>query len=312
MTAAPDRRRVSAGAVAGFLVCLFLVPPIFVLGPLACLLLFSRPATAREVWWLVATGLGVGVSVVPAGGITEQMVLGWGVLASGSFVALMFLRRGSFLQAALPSLGLACAGMVFWGWSLGIGWTDVELGVAHQGWEFCRSLLHAAPAGVATEQLPGYATFVDALASGIGPMARLFPGMLVLMALAGLAVAWTWYHRIAVRPIGLPLAPLAELRFNDHLVWLVVIGLAVGLLPLPDPAQNVAGNLLVVMVGLYAARGSGVVRAFAREVPSGLLVMMALGLVFVLPVALGALAILGVADTWVNFRRRLLPPPLER
>ena len=312
MAAALNRRRVSAGAVAGFLVFLFLAPPIFALGPLAGLLLCSRPSTAREVWWLVATGLWVGLTVLPAGGIADQMVLGWGMLVSGSFLGVMFLRRSSFLQSALPALALAATGMVFWGWSLGIGWTEVELAVAHQGWELCRSLLHAAASNGSTAgQLPGYATFVDALAAGIGPMARLFPGMMTLMALGGLAVAWNWYHRIAVQPVGTPPAPLADFRFNDQLVWLVVAGLLVVVLPAPDQVQNVAANLLVALGGLYAVRGAGIVRAAAREVPSGLLLMLALGLVFVLPVALGALVILGLADTWVNFRRRRLPPPLE-
>jgi hypothetical protein len=104
--------------------------------------------------------------------------------------------------------------------------------------------------------------------------------------------------------MGRPGTPFAEFRFNDQLVWLVVITAAAFVLPLPPEAEGLLGNIAIVASGLYAARGLAVTWGSLGSFPFLVLVVMLLGLLFILPVALGGFFALGLADTWVDFRRR--------
>jgi predicted membrane-bound dolichyl-phosphate-mannose-protein mannosyltransferase len=107
------------------------------------------------------------------------------------------------------------------------------------------------------------------------------------------------------RPIGPSPAAFAAFRFSDQLVWGWVVGLALCLLG-PTPDWTAAGsNLLLVWSVLYAVRGLAVFSAGSRRVP--VLVIATLGIIamFLLPFVLGGLTLLGLADTWLDFRRRL-------
>ena len=61
-------------------------------------------------------------------------------------------------------------------------------------------------------------------------------------------------------------------------------------------------------VGLYALRGSAVLATALRYAPRLFVVMLVVGALFLLPFAVGGLALLGLADTWLDFRRRMAPP----
>jgi hypothetical protein len=43
--------------------------------------------------------------------------------------------------------------------------------------------------------------------------------------------------------------------------------------------------------------------------PRLFIVMLLVGALFLLPFAVGGLALLGLADIWLDFRRRIAPPP---
>ncbi len=131
-----------------------------------------------------------------------------------------------------------------WAWFLGSRWHDVQLAVAHTGWDFCRQLL--AQSSLGTDRLDALRTYVDALADVMGFMSELFPALLILTALPGLALAWTWYHRLATNPAGSPGERFAEFRFTDHMIWLVVLSVAAFLLPLPVELQGPVGNLALI------------------------------------------------------------------
>ena len=66
-------------------------------------------------------------------------------------------------------------------------------------------------------------------------------------------------------------------------------------------------NVLLVWGALYATRGLAVVTFFGRRTPPVVLVALALITVVMLPFVLGGLTIVGLADTWLDFRRRLTP-----
>ena len=92
-------------------------------------------------------------------------------------------------------------------------------------------------------------------------MSQLYPGLLAIAAIAGLRLAWAWYHRLALRPLGLPPAPFRAFGFSDQLIWGWVAALALTLLArCPTPWRLLGANLLLVLGVLYAARGLAVVR----------------------------------------------------
>jgi hypothetical protein len=280
-------------------------PPVLVLGPLAALLAASRPASAREWIWLAVAATWIGLLAVQPNGIAGGMLLAWGLMASGAFVVLMLTGERRVVAGALGSGLIATALATAWAWLLGTQWHDVMLAVAHEGWELCRSLTQSGT--LSPERAAGVQVYVDAMAEGVSLTATLFPGLLIAIALPGMALAWSWYHRIAERPFGRPLRPFAEFRFGDDLVWAVVVCLTLLVLPLPDSARILGGNMAVVLGALYGARGAAVAWSAIRSLPGGVLVALGLGSVFILPVALSGLCLFGLTDTWVDFRRRFAP-----
>jgi hypothetical protein len=285
--------------LAGYVV---LFPPLFVLGPLAGLLVASRPATFREWAWIGAAVLWLLVTLGQPGGLATQMLHAWALFVTGAFVVLMLPGRRSLISGALLATVFGFGAATAWAWFLGSRWHDVQLAVAHTGWDFCRQLLTQSSLG--TEQLESIRTYVDALADGVGLMASLFPALLVLTALPGLALAWTWYHRLAANPTGRPGERFAEFRFTDHMIWLVVLSVAAFVVPLPAEIRGTVGNLALIASGLYAARGVAVTWGSIQSFPLAVLLILMVGLLFILPVALGGCFAIGLADTWVDFRRR--------
>jgi len=291
--------------LAGYLL---LFPPLFVLGPLAGLLLASRPGSPREWAWISASGLWLAMSVWQSGGLAVEMLHAFALFVTAAFVVLMLAGRRSIVAGALlaSTVGLGLA--TVWVRVLGTSWHEIQLAVAHHGWELRRALL----AEVAADAPLAARTFLDAIAQGVAVVADLFPAVLVLTALPGLALAWGWYHRLAARPAGSPVERFADFRFSDQLVWAVVLSVAVLVVPVPAAVAAVAGNIACVAGGLYVARGAAILWTTLRSFPTVVLLAAGVGVLIVLPVALGGLFALGLADTWVDFRRRFQPAGLTR
>jgi len=144
-----------------------------------------------------------------------------------------------------------------------------------------------------------------------------FPALLSLESLAALALAWATYHRFSRTRLGPPLNALREFRFNDQLVWGLIVGLVIMLLPTLTALSGVGKNLLVFFGALYALRGLGVLSWFMA--PGSLGLTLGLGLIVLAVPILGAfvalgfvmLAIaalaLGLGDTWADWRSRARP-----
>ena len=279
---------------------LLVAPPMFVFGPLAGLLLLSRPATLREWVWLAIAGLWSAVWLSETGGLTGQFARAAAVLVSGSYLALTVWRPSNQLSRCLAATAGAAVALGGWMVGLGVRWAELREAIQLDLSAFDR---------VARTQWQGMSGASQALAdlsAMTDTVSTLFPGLLALAAIAGLRLAWTWYHRIAERPIGPAPAPFVAFSFNDQIVWGLVAGVSLSLVPVPG-AQVVGANLVLVWAALYAVRGLAVFAALTSRVPGPVLLALGVVTLLLLPFVLGGLTLLGLADTWLDFRRRQTP-----
>jgi uncharacterized protein YybS (DUF2232 family) len=124
-----------------------------------------------------------------------------------------------------------------------------------------------------------------------------------LSSLAGLAVAWWVYMRIALdRDEGL--LPLREFRFNDHLVWLFIIGLTLAMTPGGEGLRRAGWNAVAFMGALYALRGAAVIAFFGGGQSLFGPFMLAVAFVLVPTVVLSGAMVIGLGDTWLDLRGR--------
>jgi hypothetical protein len=136
--------------------------------------------------------------------------------------------------------------------------------------------------------------------------ARAYPAVLALESLAALALAWGLYHRVSRARIGAPLAPLREFRFNDQLVWGLVLGITAVAVPTLKAFGTIGLNLLLFFGALYALRGLGVLTWFFA--PGRLMVALTIGLAIFMWPLLGVFALgIGLGDTWLDWRSRPRP-----
>ena len=282
--------------LAGFLL---FAPPMFLFGPLAALLLVSRPGTLREwVWLLGALGWSA-LWLQQAGGLGAQFARSAAVLVSGCFLALTLWRPSNGVCRALTATAGAALALAVWMIGLGVRWATLQAAVEEE-MEVFQTAMRRALSG--SEGWSEMSRQVSLMADTIS---LLYPGLLALAAIAGLRLAWAWYHRIADRPVGAPPLPFPAFGFSDQLIWGWVIGLALALVPEPSWAAVAGANVLLVWGALYAMRGLAVMAFFGRQTPAAVLVAVAMVTLILLPFVLGGLTIVGLADTWLDFRRRL-------
>jgi hypothetical protein len=286
-------------ALAGYLL---FAPPVFVFGPLAGLLLLSRPGTVREWIWLLAAAAWSLLWLQEVGGLGAQVIRAGAVLLCGTFLALTLWRPSNAVGRALAATASAGAALVLWMRGLGIGWPQLVNGVDRDLAAYQTALSDQWRDAGAPQEL------IDRASAVMHSVSQLYPAMLAIAAIAGLRLAWAWYHRLAVRPLGTPPAPFRSFGFNDQLVWGWVAAMALALLPAPEPWRLLGANLLLVLGALYAARGLAVVATQSRGVAGPVAAVLVLISLFLLPFVVGGLTLLGLADTWLDFRRRLTTP----
>lgn len=287
--------------------------------------------------WLAIVWVAAAVAVVlpqPATGTAFfNLARGWSLLLAGAFglVCLCVPRQPLFTRAMVAlTATLALAGVMS---LLGpVSWTQASAVI---GREYARrnaetmsmlnTFLASRPADwqKLVDKVPQLAAVPAETDKELGQLANagrmLFPALLALESLAGLALAWATYHRLGRTRLGAPLRPLREFRFNDQLVWGLIVGLTVLVLPTLAGARGVGGNLLLFFGALYAVRGLGVLAWFiapqslALTLTAGFLllwapfinVIVALGFIVLAVTALG----LGLGDTWADWRKHVRPTP---
>ncbi|MEO6066777.1 MAG: DUF2232 domain-containing protein [Gemmatimonadales bacterium] len=292
------RPRVTLGAALTLGLFVLSGPAPFVLLPLGLLILLSRPDRLALWIWLAGCTLWTELWLASPGGIAGQTLKAWVVLAAGIFVLLaLHPTRRAFDAALGAALGATC-GVLVWLTAFRIPLSQVAGDGLRTVWDIYRQMGDA---------LPPFRDAANDAADSASMLATIFPAGVILFGLGGLLLAWRWYHLLVTEPVGAPAGPFREFRFSDHLIWLLVAGMAgtvaqlSGLLPIGTiwPA-----NLLVLAGALYGARGLAVLWSSIAGWPAPVLLLAGTAVLFLAPFAFTGLLGVGLADTWLDFRRR--------
>jgi hypothetical protein len=225
------------------------VDPLVLVGlPLALLLVATGP---RNAWSAVVVGAVVALAITGARSGLWWFGRGWPLLLGGTYVMVAAWRPWwSFSATALAALGLAVvAAAATFVLSPG-AWRDVDALMAAQ-------VVSDADAWSARLGLAGEESTRSILRQATGLQVALFPAFLGVSSLGALGLAVSvrdWLAGGAGRAFG----RLRSFSFNDHLVWIWLLGLALIVAPIGGIADRVGGNAVLFMGLLYVLRGVAV------------------------------------------------------
>jgi hypothetical protein len=251
----------------------------------------------------VAAMLAVFVAVgVPARGGVWYLERGWTVVLASWFVVLtMRWPRSRFFPRAFGAVAATAAlvGLLVMvrpgSWSM-VSWLITE--------GMMRSVSLIAQMSMAIDSEVSLSTAqLNTLFEWAAQQGRLFPALLGLSSLSGLAVAWWAYVRLSPGS-GLGLGPLRDFRFNDHLVWLLLTGLALIVFGAGEGWTSAGSNTVFFMGGLYAMRGAAVLLFLNGGVTGLGFFFLAVGMLFLAPVLIMGALVVGVGDTWLDLRSK--------
>ncbi|HVX40584.1 MAG TPA: DUF2232 domain-containing protein [Gemmatimonadaceae bacterium] len=344
--AAPPAARTERGwaklliALAAFLF-LPTLPQMRALLPIDQTMLLFVPAVAACAlvgWWAggrvflavawVAIAVLLALQPGDAANGFDNLVRGWSLLLAGAFglVCLFDLHRPLFTRALLAlgiTLLLAMIMSLFGPVTVAHASKTVADEFARRNGETMSTLngiitSHPVEWKQLTDRVPQFAEMPAETSKELDTFSdwgrQVFPALLALESLAALALAWSAFHRFSRTRVGPPLHPLRDFRFNDQLVWGLIVGLVIMLLPTLSSLNGVGKNLLVFFGALYALRGFGVLSWFMS--PGRLALTLAIGFVMLFAPVLNYIAALafmmlgvaalalGLGDTWADWRSR--------
>jgi len=297
---------VRAGLLVAGAALLSPVSPVWlVLVPLALLLLAFR----TEDWMSVAIAaviLGLGFAGSRPGGMEWYVPRAWSLIAGGAFVAVTAARgKTGLVGRTLGAVGLAL--MVV----LAIGVLRPGVLQAADWWMASEIRQAALVAGGILQQFrgnsdPEVSRQLDAAVQRwVDLQQDVYPAMLSLATLAALGLSWFALERLSgnVRSPG----PVRDFRFSDHLIWLLIGGLALLVLPLGGFAFRLGENATLFMGGLYLLRGTAILMCIGAAAATSIwtTALLTLAALFLYPVVLGTALVLGLTDTWLDLRARL-------
>ncbi len=130
----------------------------------------------------------------------------------------------------------------------------------------------------------------------------IFPAVLGLASLSALGFAW-WLHKRLGRNPEEGIGPLREFRFNDQLIWVLILGI-LALLASSGVLERIGANAVVFMGALYALRGAAVVLFLTGGISLFGGVLLLVGFLFVAPFVILGAVFFGLGDTWFDLRAR--------
>jgi hypothetical protein len=283
-------------AVAAYVLFTWPVMTAFLFGPLAALLAASRPSGRRAWLWLAALTAWLALWALEPGTILEALVGAAAALSTGIGVLMLLFTAGPVSSRALRGTAAVVLGTAALATGAGLQWRDVEFAVVRQGIAAETAAMELLTRGGSSPDSATQAALWT-ISDGLRTIAPLFPGLVALLLFAGLCLAALLAPRITGRAVTVVPRRFDEFRFSDHLVWLVILGLIGVLFARATTAGGPSASLLAFGVGLFALRGSAVMAATLRAAPRMLILLLMVGALF-----------LGLADIWLDFRRRMAPP----
>ncbi len=270
--------------------------------PLALLLLALQ---SQPRWKTVSAGAAICLLILllPVGSM-GVLSRGWGLVLGSAFLGATLIRpEWNVLPRAVAALALALAAAML-GLALSGHLAAVDLTVQTHFREASKVAFGDLAARMPDSDWVaefGAATERVALVQW-----KVFPAVLGLQSLAALALASWWMARFGgAGAAGFALRKLKEFRFSDQLIWLLIIGLGLVLIPMGDLAVRAGYNALVFMGGLYALRGLAVFVFLLGGAPTLLsLLLGVVATIFLYPLVLTAALLVGVGDTWLDVREK--------
>jgi hypothetical protein len=287
---------VGFGAVA---LAFAVTQPLVLIGiPLAVLLVAYGP---RRVWSAIVVGAVVAMAAPGEHSGLWWFERGWPLLLAGTYVLTTAWRPSwSFSARALAALGIGVTAVSLTLLASPGVWRELDGSMTVRA---------SQAAAAATELLGGRADgSVRALVARVASLqTALFPALLGVSSLGALGVAVTARKRLA-GDVGREVGGLRGFSFNDHLVWLWLLGLALIVAPVGGIAERVGGNAVFFMGLLYVVRGAAVLLSLVGgiSVMTGVVgAVVALLIYPILALFLGIALIVGLSDTWLNVRGRI-------
>jgi hypothetical protein len=295
------------------------IGPAFVLVgfvTIACVVLGAaqgaRPNAAPAVIAVIGIAL---IGAMPGADDSYRLlVFGWALVLAASFGIVSLLSPAQpFLPRALSTIALAITVGVVGATMFGGGVERVKATVYSEAVRRSDLLDMASQQQFAAERWrdaesrqPPLAALRVAYEQWVHSLPQrtvfLLPSLLALQALAALALGWELFRRLSRTRIGPPLGPLREFSFNDQFVWAIAVGLTILLLPEFAEGRAAGVNILLFFGALFTLRGVGVLASLRRgRVLVPLLIALAL---VAWPLSLAIALALGLADIWLDVRRR--------
>ena len=265
-----------------------------------CLLVFFMPPGRVLALVLAAAGAALVAIGDPTSGLW-YVERGWALLLGGCFLALSIRWPGEgFLPRGLGAVLGAFLGMGLLFWVRPGDWAVVDWAVRSRIELALGSFLQLLRLSMEPEGIPA-ALEAQALDT-ITLHSLIFPALLGLASLSALGLSW-WLYRKLSRSPEQALGPLREFRFNDQLIWVLILGV-LALLASSGVIERIGTNAVVFMGALYALRGAAVVLFLTGGLSLFWGILLLAGFLIVAPFLIPGAVCIGLVDTWFDLRAR--------
>ena len=223
---------------------------------------------------------------------------GWALLLGGCFVGLSIARpkmkiSDRALEAVFGALVLAAILMTL----MSGAWNIVD-------WVISDRVRATVAQVIALGGSEGLApALITALYQTAEAQILIFPALTALASMSALLLSWWLFIFFSGRSEE-ALGSVKNFRFNDHLIWMLVVGLFLLFTRWNEPLQRLGSNAVVFIGALCAVRGAAVIVFITGGFSVLGYAMTLLGLVIVPPIVLGGAVLIGIADIYLDFRKR--------
>ena len=223
---------------------------------------------------------------------------GWALLLGGSFVGLSIVRpKMKISDRALEAVFGALMVLVILMNLIPGAWNVVDWVISDR----VRATVAQVIALGGSEWLTP--AFISALYQTAEVQVLIFPALTALASMSALLLSWWLFTLFSGRSEEV-LGSVKNFRFNDHLIWIFVIGLFLLFTRWSEPLQRVGSNAVVFIGALCAVRGAAVIVFITGGFSVLGYAMTIFGLVIVPPIVLGGAILIGIADIYLDFRKR--------